>query len=67
MPSVRRARPVLSVVAIAIILRLQWEFAFSLEEKPDRIACHPTLWLLERKDVMDLAGKHLFPIGNQGR
>jgi hypothetical protein len=34
-------------VAAGIVLRFQRELAFGLEEKSDRIACHPALWPLE--------------------
>jgi hypothetical protein len=54
---------VLFVVVIAIIIRFQRESALGLDEKPDRIACHPTLWPLEGQHVMDVSGEHLQEIG----
>jgi len=52
------------VVVIVIALKFQGELAFSLEEKADRIACHPELWLLEGQETMDLPWKHLFSVCN---
>lgn len=47
------------MMAIVFVLRFQWELALGLEEKSDRIACHPTLWPVEGQDVMDPPRKYL--------
>ena len=60
--SVPRNESVLLVVVIVFFVirfRFQGESAFGLKEKPDRIACHPQLWLFERQYVVDILGEYL--------
>ena len=47
------------MVLIAPFFRFKREFAFGLEEKPDRIARYPVLWPFKGQEAMDLAGKYL--------
>lgn len=47
------------MVVTKIIFRFERELAFGLEEKPDRITCHPALRSLEGQDVVYLPGEHL--------
>lgn len=49
----------LPMVPIAVFFRFKREFAFGLEEKPDRVACYPVLWSFKGQEAMDLAGKYL--------
>lgn len=47
------------MVLIAVFFRFKREFAFGLEEEPDRIARYPVLWSFKGQEVMDLAGEYL--------